>query len=248
MNKEIEYVKEGINLRFKHLKFDGLPLLPNDRLVGHKLMSLSVALNIMDGMLDHLVDAIWKDVYTSTLNQIFKEVTQTTNQDYINLITLMDGSGYPNNKVGMRIFDYLYGGQNFNPSDNLLSNVRITSEYIIDCPQYISDEIDTTRPISISTIYPTGKLGQTKIYVDPYMKWTDYQMYLFDSIEYDITDTVLFEVVNESSFTPRLVIKFKVAAKANNPLRIDLIEKKDSDAYRYWLAEIRDDKIDKLIN
>ena len=261
MDSNIEYLKNIILLRFKQLDSDwsGLPIVKNDTLNNFKLISLSVSIPIIwdeklspSMTLEKLQSVFWDDIRSNIIREIVKNIYYCKDEQHINLINALDkdaSSRRTSEQIGDLIFSYLYHGSSYNPASNLIAGTRVISGYIMESSAYTGD-VDRGASPRVNLVYETGKLGQSNVFVDATTSWSEEATFwLFERLEYNIQDVTLYEVYNDPhTIGGRLVVKFKLDTQVISACRVDIIEKMDSKSYRKWISEIRNDKIDKLIN
>lgn len=98
-----------------------------------------------------------------------------------------------------------------------------------------------------SFVYLTGKLADKDIYVDPYMRYNDYKIYLFDDVSLNI-EKFTAAIVSEATFTPRLVVKFDYDFLVSPSKTINVIDLENQEALLELKAEHREQQIDKILN
>ena len=100
-------------------------------------------------------------------------------------------------------------------------------------------------------IYNVGKLSNFNIFVDPYMKFNDDRICLFDEVQINICNlNVAFS--NEATFSPRINLKYDMDFYIPSSKLIYILTEKNSENYKHCESRIislnRDIKIDKLLN
>lgn len=92
-----------------------------------------------------------------------------------------------------------------------------------------------------------GHAGNTKVMVNNLLKYDDNFISIFDGVEVSIkVDQV--RIVDESTFSPRTVVDILFDYNIINSKILYLIENKDSEFYSEFLLQIRDEKINSIIN
>jgi hypothetical protein len=125
-----------------------------------------------------------------------------------------------------------------------VTNPRLVSE--------ISDSVGfhfgnlQNRSTNGSFVYLTGKLGSKDIYVNPYMRYNDYKMFLFDEISLNV-ENFSATIANEVTFMPKLVIKFDYDFLVSPGKTINVIDLENQEALLELKAEHREQQIDKIL-
>ena len=99
-----------------------------------------------------------------------------------------------------------------------------------------------------STFYNSGKLSDVNIWVDPYMKFNDGRLCLFNTVDVNIDSVELREVVTNASLTPRFIIQYKSDFMISDSKLIFVIENENSEAYNQYKSLQRDIKIDNILD
>ena len=92
-----------------------------------------------------------------------------------------------------------------------------------------SGHYDRTSVVTINSagmLYPMGKIGKCSIYVDPYMKYNDNRILLFDNsvnISYNKHLIKSIDFVSEATFSPRMLLKLKYKIELNEDINLKII-------------------------
>lgn len=96
-------------------------------------------------------------------------------------------------------------------------------------------------------MYKIGSFFGKEVYVDPYMRYNDNQIILFDDIIMNFDNFSSYEN-NESTFASRTIIEFGYQMVTSNSMLLYVISDKNDPNYGEYLRVTRDEKIDKIIN
>lgn len=134
----------------------------------------------------------------------------------------------------------------------VISNSRISSE-IMDSRAFVNltnAGIISSGAYSCGLIYKIGKLMEKDFWIDPFMRWDDNFILLFDEIRVDVSNFNSF-VVNEANFSPKLQTMLDFRFEVINPEVFFIFE---DDYMKNWniqsivKQENRDKKIDYILN
>ena len=97
-----------------------------------------------------------------------------------------------------------------------------------------------------SEIYEIGRYLDFDAYCDPYLKYSDDGIYLFDDFNFNI-DNFKYEIVDEQTFTPRLKITYDFYYDSPNSDTVYLIDDEFQKSLPILISQMRDEKIDQLL-
>ena len=128
---------------------------------------------------------------------------------------------------------------------NLVTNSRISTE-IGDSSLFHFDSFDKTKHHTAIT-YKTGKFLNLNSYCDPYLKYSEETIVLFDDILFNITDFNLYE--DESFNIPRRNrVDFTLSWSNPNYRLVYYIDDEFNKSLPIVKSIIRDKKIDELLD
>jgi hypothetical protein len=188
----------------------------------------------------HLVNAI-KDEIGRDLNRLFTKKLFTTNKfDYLDLRP--DGS--LSGRIHLEDLVILILSNDYK---NLITSGHIASE--LQDSSFFSPYM-TTHDLKISNGLPEcfGKLGSIDVYNDPYMKFNDDIICLFNEVEFNIGEMKAYETTYPGSFAPRIVIEYDIDYNVNDSKLIFVIEDETSEAFKQYKSLQRDIKIDNILD
>jgi len=96
-------------------------------------------------------------------------------------------------------------------------------------------------------IYKIGLVYNVELYVDPYLAYQDHTIILLNEVKTN-TELINSSFKNEASFTPRVLIEYNIGYLCNDSLVCDVLTHKYSTNYYKYISDIRDKKIDDLLN
>jgi len=130
---------------------------------------------------------------------------------------------------------------------NVITNGRISSDYIIDSPAFNTYPIRPSLD-KFNTFTKHGNLfGNIDVYLDSYMKWNDDFILSYDDVYYDISD-IKINIRQEATFSPVLKVEFMIYHNIINPKVTYIIENLTSNTYSKYKAELRNKRIDNLLD
>ena len=189
----------------------------------------------------HLVNAI-KDEIGRDLNRLFTKKLFTSNKfDYLDLRPC--GSLMTGRKHLEQLVTLIFG----NDYNNLITTGHITSE-LQDSSSF--SPYMTTHDLKTNGLPECfGRLGgRVDVYNDPYMKFNDGRICLFNQVEFNIGEMKAYETPYPGSFAPRIVIEYDIDYNVGDSKLIFVIEDETSEAFKQYKSLQRDIKIDNILD
>jgi hypothetical protein len=189
----------------------------------------------------YLINAIKSEI-SQDVNKLFNKKLFTTNKfDYLDLRhddSLMTGRKNLEKLVSLILS---------NDYKNLITTGLISSE-LQDSPAFspymITDDLKTgAEPQSY------GRLGgHLEVYNDPYMKYDDGRICLFNGVEFNIGEMKAYESTPSSLLGSRIVIEYNIDYNVGDSKLIFVIENENSEAFKQYKWLQRDIKIDNILD
>jgi hypothetical protein len=182
------------------------------------------------------------------LGTIFNEITQ----NIYKIILREVASNTSNTFVDLRNEQRDFNVSHVNLIEKLCTSIQV-EDYKSRLSSDISDSAGfhfsnlQNRSTNGSFVYLTGKLGGKDVYVDPYMRYNDYKIFLFDEISLNV-ENFTAEIRHESTFITRLIVKYDYDFLVSPGKTINVIDLVNSDALLVLKAEHREQQIDKILN
>ena len=186
-------------------------------------------------ILNLLVDEVNQDF----IKRILKKIFDTPKFDYLDLRpggSLMTGRQHLDTLVNM----ILSSGYK-----NVVTTGLIASE-LQDSHFFKATSIQTAS--KTSTFYTAGKLSNVNIWVDPFMRFNDGRLCLFNTVDINFDNFDLKEIIPAMSITPRLMIEYNFDFLVSDSKLIFVIEGENSEAYKQYKSLQRDIKIDNVLD
>ena len=189
----------------------------------------------------HLINVI-KNEINQDINKLFTKRLFTTNKfDYLDLRpdgSLMTGRTHLENLVKMILI---------NDYKNLITTGLISSELqdsVAFMPYMTTHDLKTS---GLPECY--GKLsGRVEVYNDPYMRYDDGRICLFNEVEFNIGEMKAYETTQTGSLAPKIVIEYNVDYNVGDSKLIFVIENENSEAFKQYKSLQRDIKIDNILD
>ena len=142
-----------------------------------------------------------------------------------------------------QIIDKLYEHFRYSSYSACVTNGRIASEFLTEHRAFMYS-IGHHNLSNYIDCY--GSIYGTPVYIDNVIKHTDDAIYLtHDNIFYEVENT-RFNIINEATFKPRILISFDFKILANNLFILNLVYK-GSSMNDEWIRINREDKIDTIL-
>jgi len=189
----------------------------------------------------HLVNAIKNEISNNIIRTLTKRLFTTQKFDYLDLRpcgSLMTGRKHLEQLVS------LLTGDNYN---NLITTGLIASE--LQDSSSFSPYMTTHDLKNGGEPQCYGKLGgSVEVYSDPYMKFNDGRICLFNEVEFNIGEMKAYETPYPGSFAPRIVIEYDIDYNVGDSKLIFVIEDETSEAFKQYKSLQRDIKIDNILD
>jgi hypothetical protein len=207
-------------------------LILDDTITSNKnTVSISVNLTTNDSNhIEQFVIQIKHEVFRTLYKYIFKEMK--SNNKFLDLRNLK----FPTtlNRTNLFLSQFKF--------KNLVSNSRISAE-LQDSPSFHFSKMKTNPD---SDIYEIGNYLNFEAYCDPYLRYNDEEIYLFDDIRFNINN-FQYDVISEATFTPRLKITYDFYFEIGDNEIIYVIDDEFQKSLPILISQMRDEKIDQLL-
>ena len=188
-----------------------------------------------------LINIIKNEISNNIIRTLTKRLFTTQKFDYLDLRpdgSLMNGSKHLEQLVS------LLTGDNYN---NLITTGLIASE--LQDSSSFSPYVTTHDLKNGNEPQCYGKLGgSVEVYSDPYMKFNDGRICLFNTVEFNVGEMKAYETPYPGSLAPRIVIEYDIDYNVNDSKLIFVIEDETSEAFKQYTSLQRDIKIDNILD
>lgn len=206
----------------------------NKSLTNFTTNKFSVSMCNLGELLGMDMDKYYTSLVCSQIEQsiervLIKELEKISVADYIDIVGIIEYEG------GKIVENFIkYSGYS-----NCITNLKTT--FML---QNSFGFISTKTTNRSDNTYKIGKLYDVDIYVDPFMRYDDDVIILFDNFE----TLVSTEIVSDSTFSPRLSVDYNYTFNILDSKLYYII--KDSSSKHYGLIKTRnrDIKIDQILN
>ena len=90
--------------------------------------------------------------------------------------------------------------------------------------------------------------GFVEVYNDPYMRYDDGRICLFNEVEFNIGEMKAYETTQIGSLAPKIIIEYNVDYNVGDSKLIFVIENENSEAFKQYKSLQRDIKIDNILD
>jgi hypothetical protein len=235
------FKKINIDLPFKRVESD---------ILNYQKYNLSVNLSpsiIMDNEVMYynlLRENIIGEINQYILKVIIGDIKSNGSVNFIDVSNIIDNTNYSTMATISRKIVSEIKMLNL---PNVITNGRISSDYIMDSPAFNTYPIKPSLD-KFNTFTKHGNLfGNIDVYLDSYMKWTDDFILSYDDVYYDISD-IKINIRQEATFSPVLKVEFMIYHNIINPKVTYIVENLTSNTYSKYKAELRNQRIDNLLD
>lgn len=189
----------------------------------------------------YLINAIKSEI-SQDVNKLFNKKLFTTNKfDYLDLRP--DGSLMTDRKNLEKLVSLILS----NDYKNLITTGLISSELKNSVAFMSYMTTNDLKTIGLSEF--CGRLsGRVEVYNDPYMKYDDGRICLFNGVEFNIGEMKAYESTPSGLLGSRIIIEYNIDYNVGDSKLIFVIENENSEAFKQYKWLQRDIKIDNILD
>ena len=245
-------LEEFFNNAFKKIDID-LPFKRvESNISNYQKYSLSVNLPPSDVIFEKMYFDKVKENIVNEINQyilkvIIGDIKSNGSVNFIDVSNIIDDTNYSTMATKSRKVVSEIKMLNL---PNVITNGRISSDYIMDSTAFNTYPIRLELPSldKFNTFTKHGNIfGNIDVYLDSYMKWTDDFILSYDDVYYDVSD-IKINIRQEATFSPVLKVEFMIYHNIINPKVTYIVENLTSNSYSKYKAELRNQRIDNLLD
>ena len=222
--------KDFLNRIDNLLKFESEDFLIFDSSVRSNKTTFTISTQFTPEYEDQFIQQIKSEIKRSFYKQIFKKIK--SNDNFIDLRGLKFIDAHNKTSLVLNKFNF----------KNLVSNSRICTE-LQDSPSFHFSKMKNNPT---HDIYEIGKYLNFEAYCDPYLEYSKEGIYLFDDFNFNI-DNFKYEIVDKSTFIPKLKITYDFYYDSPNSDTVYLIDDEFQKSLPILISQKRDEKIDQLL-
>jgi len=239
-------LEEFFNNAFKKIDID----LPFKRLESHisNYQKYSLSVNLSPSIQsDEVYYNLLREKIVGEINQYILKVVigDIKHNGYVNFIDILNITNDTDYSTMATMSRKIVSEIKMLNLPNVITNGRISSDYIMDSSAFNFAPIKNQK---LNTFTEQGNLfGSIDVYIDSYMKWTDDFILSYDDVYYDISD-IKINIRQEATFSPVIQVEFMIYRNIINPKLTYIVENLTSTTYSKYKAEIRNQRIDNLLD
>jgi len=212
-----------------------------DKSVNTNFTKYSTSVQMSSDDFSLIREHIEKDIASTISRKCIKEIVDNSKIEYLDL-THYTNDIELDRKATDELIHYI---TNSNYTKCILGSMLAAC--IQDSFRFNFKKMPKTQPlINGADIYNIGFLSDVELYVDPYMKYTDFTMILLNDLKLNL-ELIENKIVSEPSFHSRLLIDFNMFS-SYDALVCRVLDKKGSENYLKYISDLRNQKIDILLN
>jgi hypothetical protein len=188
----------------------------------------------MDSMINKL---LYSEVESNIHKEVFNRITDTSNFDYIDYI----GKNIDDGQLYKKIVDIILSSNYY----HIIVNSQIGSIIQDSTNFHFQKQFSNTSINTSSSPYIIGSIGYAKIFVNPYMKFTDNRLIMFNGSWLNLEN--LIKTDNSASFNNQIKFNFEVDIKTSDSKVVFIIDSEKSEGYLQYKSLLRENKIDKIL-
>lgn len=189
-----------------------------------------------------LLNQIKRELSRCVYKHIDNSLRKTTKIGHIDL-RKYENKPFGHKIDGLQMYDKIFSYISGYEYKNIITPTKISSE-IQDSAQFSSISIDLISNSSLP--YIVGKIGNTSVWTDPYLKYNDDKIVMFDEIELNF-DVKNISSIDDPTFSPKIIIELNLCVGNVDSMIISIIESMSSPSYAEYISTRRGTKIDEII-
>jgi len=193
-----------INKMFDNIKLSDVITL--DKSVNTNFTKYSTSVNMGSDDLS-IMREIEKDIASTISKKLISELVISSRKEYLSLTQYT--------------YNYTINELDEKATDDIISYIIssgykkcILNQMFATCIQdraiFNFNTISKSPIYNGADVYHIGSIGPVKLYIDPYMRFDDETIILFNDLRVN-TELIDTNIVSESTFTPKLLIEFNMA-------------------------------------
>lgn len=190
-----------------------------------------------------LLNQIKQELNRCVYKHINDSLRKTTKIEHVDL-RQYENKPFGHRIDGLQMYDRVFfyiGGYEYK---NIITCSRISSE-MQDNIQFIFSTSANFIP-NYSLPYLVGKIGNTSIWVDQYLKYDDDKIVMFDEIEVNF-DVKNISSIDDPTFSSKIIIELNLCVGNVDSMTMSIIESMSSPSYAEYISMKRGTKIDEII-
>lgn len=222
----------------KNINLNNYDFIINDSTINYNIFKTSVSFPQVEIKEDIFISSVAEEIKSTIFRKLISKLSDNdvyeTHYLYIDELNI---NTYQSQQKLINLIQSI--GPGF-PYKNIITSSKI-SNILSDFSQFI--------PIlnnSSQNLYKIGKLYDTNIWVDPFMKWDEKKILLFNNIVFNF-DIIDISIHNECAFMPRLLLSFKLGFDIKENSKLVLFTDKNDPEYREYIQNRRNDIIGNII-
>ena len=229
-----------INQIFENIKLSEVITLDKTINTNFTKYSTSVQMSSNDFSNDFR-EHIEKDIASTISRKCIKEIVDNSKFEYLNLTHYTNDIELDRKAIDELIHHITNSGY----TKCILGSMLAAG--IQDNFRFNFKKMSKTQPlINGADIYSIGSISNIEIFIDPYMKYTDFTIILLNDLRLNI-ELIENKIVSEPTFHSRLLIDFNMFS-SYDALVCRVLDKKASENYLKYISDLRNQKIDDILN
>jgi predicted amino acid-binding ACT domain protein len=209
--------------------------------------SISIPLNGQDISLDvdtQIISLLRNEINQNIYKSILKELFSTSKFDYVDIIKTVNTHQSIND-----IIYFLHNENIDNKYDYLMSNTNLANSLADSSLFNFKSVKGGSSVVEFRGIpYLFGSLVGYDVYLDPFMRFDDSRICLFDSCEINI-ENITQTVVASNTFNPRMIISYDLAYNIGDSKVIFVLDGDESTtSHKQYKQLQRDIKINSVLD
>ena len=227
-----------INKMFDNIKLSDVITL--DKSVNTNFTKYSTSVQMSSDDFSIMREHIEKDIASTISRKCIREIIDNSKNEYLDLTKYVNDIELDRFATN-ELIDYIIGS---GYSKCVLNGMLAAC--IQDNARFHFKAMNQNTTINGADIYNIGFLSDIELYVDPYMRYNDTTMILLNDLKLNL-ELLDNNIVSKATFHPRILIDFNMYSEYD-VLVCRVIDKKGTENYLKYISDLRNQKIDDLLN
>lgn len=226
--------------------FDVYPFTKMDKRLGNfnnYQISVGISANenqeVPMGVFEHI-----KSEFNQNISKcIFSDLLNTSKFDYYDISKSHNLDMMSVNDL-MKMSDYIIYSNN-SQYENIIASPMVAC--VLQDLSRFSVKSGFTNS-GIGRVYCVGSISGIQIWVDPFMKYNDTRIIMFNNVGINIEDVSMRMDYNNSSFNPRLMVSYRLALDVGDSKVLFLLDSQSHPEFQKYKSLQRDIKINDILD
>lgn len=206
-------------------------------------ISVGLAINEKEELPSGVFEHIQSEFNQNISKRIFSELISTKKFDYYDVSKWQNLDAMPISDL-MKVSDFIINSNN-GQYKNIIASSMVAC--VLQDLSRFSVKSGFTNS-GIGRVYCVGSISGIQIWVDPFMKYNDTRITMFNNVGINIEDVSMRMDYNNSPFNPRLMVSYRLALDVGDSKVLFLLDSQSHPEFQKYKSLQRDIKINDILD